>query len=416
MTAATPAAEAQTPVNHDVAPIQLPHRQRIEILIAVLLGIFLAALDQTIVGTALPVIVSELQGNDVYMWAFTSYLLTATISGPIYGKLSDIFGRRIIFTIGVSIFLLGSVLCSLSQEMWQFILFRGIQGLGAGALFPVALAIIGDIFAPSERGQYQGFFGAVFGVSTLVGPALGGLITDNFGWHWIFWSTCPSAGRAGRHLAHAAYADRLGGGPAYRLPRARRSWRRPWCRCSSASPTSSSANGPIWTSAVSSLWACFSSRSSCWSNRARRSRSCRCACSAIRDFTASVTAFFLAAMGFFAAVVFLPRWFQLVHGNSATESGYQILPLLLGLIVSAIATGQIVSRTERYKALTVAALLVTRVRAVPAHQHPAGHARCRCCGYGWRSPAWASARASPSSRSSCRTPCPCGSWARRPAA
>ena len=192
MTADAPAAEQpQSPVNHDVAPIQLPHRQRIEILIAVLLGIFLAALDQTIVGTALPVIVSELQGNDVYVWAFTAYLLTATISGPIYGKLSDIFGRRIIFTIGVSIFLIGSVLCSLSQEMWQFIVFRGIQGLGAGALFPVALAVIGDIFAPSERGRYQGFFGAVFGVSTLVGPALGGLITDNFGWHWIFLVNVP---------------------------------------------------------------------------------------------------------------------------------------------------------------------------------------------------------------------------------
>ncbi len=255
MTAAAPAAEQpqlQTAANlHDVAPIQLPHRQRIEILIAVLLGIFLAALDQTIVGTALPVIVSELQGNDVYVWAFTSYLLTATISGPIYGKLSDIFGRRIIFTIGVSIFLLGSVLCSLSQEMWQFILFRGIQGLGAGALFPVALAIIGDIFAPSERGKYQGFFGAVFGVSTLVGPALGGFITDNFGWHWIFlrqrarsaWSCSSSSGARCRRASRQdvdRHIDYLGAAVC---------WPRPWCRSSSASPTSSSANGPIRTSA-----------------------------------------------------------------------------------------------------------------------------------------------------------------------
>ena len=360
MTADAPAAEQpQTTANHDVAPIQLPHRQRIEILIAVLLGIFLAALDQTIVGTALPVIVSELQGNDVYVWAFTSYLLTATISGPIYGKLSDIFGRRIIFTIGVSIFLIGSVLCSLSQEMWQFILFRGIQGLGAGALFPVALAVIGDIFAPSERGRYQGFFGAVFGVSTLVGPALGGLITDNFGWHWIFlvnvpiglvvlvviWRTLPTriASDVDRHIDYLGasvlafalvplligftnkqfgeWTDLDVGGlillglllvPVFVLVEAR-------------------AKEPILPLQLFG----------------------------IRDFTASVLAFFLAAMGFFAAVVFLPRWFQVVNGNSATESGYQILPLLLGLIVSAIATGQIVSATKRYKALTVAALLVT---------------------------------------------------------
>lgn len=163
---------------HDRAPIELPHNVRMEILGAVLLGIFLAALDQTIMGTALPRIVTDLHGNDVYVWAFTSYLLTATVSGPLYGKLSDIFGRRPIFIFGVSIFLIGSLLCGISQEMWQFLVFRGIQGLGAGALFPIALAIIGDIFAPSERGKYQGFFGAVFGVASLIGPAMGGIITD----------------------------------------------------------------------------------------------------------------------------------------------------------------------------------------------------------------------------------------------
>src|SRR5688500_12085421 len=175
----------------DRAPIELPHRTRMEILGAVLLGIFLAALDQTIVGTALPVIVTDLNGNDVYVWAFTAYLVTATISGPIYGKLSDLFGRRPIFIIGVLVFLAGSLLCGLSQEMWQLIAFRGLQGLGAGALFPIALAIIGDIFAPSERGKYQGFFGAVFGVSSIIGPAIGGLITDNFGWHWVFFVNLP---------------------------------------------------------------------------------------------------------------------------------------------------------------------------------------------------------------------------------
>ena len=178
-------------VDQDRAPIELPHRVRLEILGAVLLGIFLAALDQTIVGTALPVIVTDLNGNDVYVWAFTAYLVTATISGPIYGKLSDLFGRRPIFIIGVVIFLLGSILSGLSQEMWQLIAFRGLQGLGAGALFPIALAIIGDIFAPSERGKYQGFFGAVFGLSSLLGPGLGGLITDNFGWQWIFYVNVP---------------------------------------------------------------------------------------------------------------------------------------------------------------------------------------------------------------------------------
>ena len=140
---------ASNPPIQDRAPIELPHRVRMEILFAVLLGILLAALDQTIVGTALPVIVTDLNGNDVYVWAFTSYLLTATISGPIYGKLSDLYGRRPIFIIGVSIFLVGSLLCGLSQEMWQFILFRGIQGLGAGAGVIIAsgarIRLVGDV-------------------------------------------------------------------------------------------------------------------------------------------------------------------------------------------------------------------------------------------------------------------------------
>ena len=154
---------AMNPPAQDRAPIELPHRVRMEILFAVLLGIFLAALDQTVVGTALPVIVTDLNGNDVYVWAFTAYLLTATISGPIYGKLSDLYGRRPIFLSASRSSWSARLLCGLSQEMWQFILFRGLQGLGAGALFPVALAIVADLFTPSERGKYQGFFGAVFG-------------------------------------------------------------------------------------------------------------------------------------------------------------------------------------------------------------------------------------------------------------
>src|SRR2546428_6475208 len=132
--------------------VELSPRERLEILGAILLALFLFALDQTVVGTALPRIVTDLRGNDLYTWAVTVYLLTATISGPIYGKLSDLFGRRPIVIFAVSVFLIGSLLSGLSQEMWQFVAFRGLQGLGAGALFPVALAVIGDMFDASERG------------------------------------------------------------------------------------------------------------------------------------------------------------------------------------------------------------------------------------------------------------------------
>ena len=167
---------SQSPPGYaDVAPVQLEHTARMRILGAVMVGIFLAALDQTVVGTALPRIISDLSGNELYTWAITAYLLTSTISGPLYGKLSDLFGRRPIFLTGIAIFMVGSLLAGISQEMWQLVAARGVQGLGAGALFPIALAVIGDLFAPSERGRYQGLFGAVFGLSTLIGPALGGV-------------------------------------------------------------------------------------------------------------------------------------------------------------------------------------------------------------------------------------------------
>ena len=161
------------------------------ILGAVMVGVFLAALDQTVVGTALPRIITDLGGNSLYTWAFTAYLLTSTISGPLYGKLSDLFGRRPIFLFGIGVFMIGSLLAGLSQEMWQLVAARGIQGLGAGALFPIALAVIGDLFAPSERGRYQGLFGAVFGLSVLVGPAIGGIITDTIGWPFVFFLNLP---------------------------------------------------------------------------------------------------------------------------------------------------------------------------------------------------------------------------------
>jgi EmrB/QacA subfamily drug resistance transporter len=353
MTTATPAAAPEW----DRAPLELPQRTRIEIFIVVLLGIFLAALDQTIVGTALPVIVTDLKGNDVYTWAFTSYLLTATVSGPLYGKLSDLFGRRIIFMIGVSVFLIGSVLCAISGEMWQLILFRGIQGLGAGALFPVSLAIIADIFAPSERGKYQGFFGAIFGISFLIGPAIGGILTDTVGWHWIFlvnvplglvvllviWRTLPirietSVERKIDYLGAAIFVAALVPILIGLTNKQFGDWSDP------------EVGGLVALGL--GLAAVF-----VWVESRAKEPILPLGLFRIRAFTASVFAMFFAAMGFFAAVVFMPRWYQVVQGTSATEAGYQILPLLGGLVVSAILSGQIVARTGRYKAIIFVALL-----------------------------------------------------------
>jgi EmrB/QacA subfamily drug resistance transporter len=337
--------------------VELSPRAKLEILGATLLALFLFALDQTVVGTALPRIITDLKGNELYVWSITIYLLTSTISGPIYGKLSDLFGRRPIFIFAVSLFLIASVLAGLSQEMWQFILFRGLQGLGGGAMFPVALAVVADLYTPAERGKYLGFFGAVFGFSSILGPALGGLITDNFSWHWIFfinvpvglislfviWRLLPAIRRpeAARNIDYVGAAVFTAAIAPFLIGLTNRQtadWTDPW------------VGGLILVGlAFGALFVWIESRAP--------EPLIPLALFKVRAFTISVIAMFLAAFGFFAAVVFLPRWFQTVLGASATESGYNILPLLAALIFSAIASGQIVARTGRYKLLIIGSLI-----------------------------------------------------------
>jgi EmrB/QacA subfamily drug resistance transporter len=347
----------QQPQFADRPPIELPHPVRMRILGAVMIGIFLAALDQTVVGTALPRIITDLGGNELYTWAFTAYLLTSTISGPLYGKLSDLFGRRPIFLFGIGVFMVGSVCSGLAQEMWQLVAARGIQGLGAGALFPIALAVIGDLFSPSERGRYQGLFGAVFGLSVLIGPAIGGLLTDTIGWPWVFFFNLP--------IGAIVFAIVWRSLPSYHL--------------GSERPSIDFVGAGLFTAALVPILVGLTNKQTAqwtdptvggliaigavialvfivWESRAREPI-VPLSLFRNRTFTISVIAFFLSSFGFLAAVVFLPRWFQVVNGSSATESGYQILPLLGGLIISATAAGQIVSRTGRYRLLAFGALL-----------------------------------------------------------
>lgn len=166
-------------------------RARIVVVIALMLGMALAALDTTVVGTAMPSIVGKLGGFDLYSWVFSIYLLTSTTTVPIYGKLADLYGRKLIFLFGIALFLLGSVASGASQTMEQLIIFRAVQGLGAGAVLPLVLTIIGDIFDLAERARVQGFFSGVWGVSSVVGPAIGGLIVDHFSWRWVFYINVP---------------------------------------------------------------------------------------------------------------------------------------------------------------------------------------------------------------------------------
>jgi len=344
----------------DAPAVQLSSRARLEILGAILLALFLFALDQTVVGTALPVIVTDLHGDQLYTWSVTVYLLTATISGPIYGKLSDLFGRRPIFIWAVSLFLVSSVFAGLSQEMWQFILFRGLQGLGGGAVFPVALAVVADLYTPAERGKYLGLFGAMFGLSSLLGPGIGGLITDNFGWHWIFFVNVPLA------LISLVVLWRLL--PPIRRPDAARhiDYLGAAVFTAAIAPfliglTNKQSPGAQWTDpAVGGLMLLGLAIGVVfvWIESRVPEPIVRLDLFRIPSFTISVAAMFLAAFGFFGAVIFLPRYFQVVAGASATESGYNLLPILAALIISATASGQIVARTHHYKALIFVSMIL----------------------------------------------------------
>ena len=353
------------------ASTQVDHRARLEILVAILLGLFLAALDQTIVQTALPRIVSDLRGVELLTWVVTVYLLTSTITGPFYGKLSDLYGRKPLLIIGITLFLLGSVLSGLSREMWQLIAARGIQGLGAGSLFPIALAVIGDLFTPQERGRYQGLFGAVFGVSAILGPWLGGVLTDTLGWHWIFFVNVPIG------LVSLFVIFRL-------MPNVRRP---------DASRNLDYLGAAIFTVAISLLLIGLTNKQTAdWATPQVGGLIAAALALGVlflvaesrakepivplelfrnRTYAASMVAVFLGAIGFFGAFIFLPQWFQFVHGTSATESGWATLPFLAGLITSSIVAGVLISRTGRYKwlmvgsfALTAAGLLLmTNLRA-----------------------------------------------------
>src|SRR5579872_4701892 len=179
------------PMGQDINTPQFTRRETIFTMVAVLLVMLLASLDQTIVGTAMPRIITDLQGFDRYTWVTTAYLLTSTVMVPIYGKLSDLFGRKPIFLIGVVLFLVGSAASGASQSMNQLIAFRAFQGLGAAALLPIALAVIGDLFTPRERGKWQGVTGGVFGLSAILGPTLGGWITQYSSWRWVFYVNLP---------------------------------------------------------------------------------------------------------------------------------------------------------------------------------------------------------------------------------
>lgn len=335
----------------------LPRRQLMIVFAGLMIGLFLAALDQTIVGTAMPRIIADLDGFALYSWAFTAYMVASTAVVPVFGKLSDLYGRKYLFLGGIVVFLIASALCGLSQTMPQLIAFRGLQGVGAGVLMANAFAIIGDIFPPAERGKYQGIFGAVFGLAGVIGPLLGGFLTDSISWHWVFYVNIPigivAIAVLWRYFPHIQPHG----------PRRPIDWMGIVTLLAGVVPlllglswAGNDAAGAAPQIALALGLAAVMLTAFVLAERRAAEPIMPLSLFGNRTFAVSIVTLSLTTVGMFGAIIYVPLFLQGILGASATESGLALLPFTIGMVVASGVSGQVISRTGRYRNLALLGL------------------------------------------------------------
>lgn len=360
-----------------------PHRRELlATFSALVLVLLLASLDQTIVATALPIIVDEIGGLSHLSWIVTAYLLSSTVVVPLYGKLGDLYGRRVVLQSAILIFLAGSLLCGMAQNLPELIAFRFVQGLGGGGLIVTAIAVVGDIVAPRERGRYQGFFGGVFGLSTVLGPLLGGFIVDHFSWRWIFLINLPLGLLAlfviNRTIHSRAAKDEVppidyAGAGLLAL-------------ALTSVVLVSSLGATLWTEAPVSLFAILLAgvlalAGFLYVETRVPDPLVPLSLFRIRAFVIGTSVGFIVGMALFGSITLLPVYFQVVKGLDPTSAGLHMTPMMLGVFVSSITSGQIISRVGRYKlfpvvgtaVMTGALLLLSTIEAETPASRAAGY-------------------------------------------
>ena len=352
-------------MNHYKTRYDLSKDKIIMIMAGLMVGLLVAALDNSIISTAMPKVINNLQGMEYYVWPFTSYMLSSTIAIILFGKLSDIYGRKLIIIFGIILFVITSMLCGLSNNIFELILFRGLQGIGGGILLSLPFILVGEIFSPKERGKYMGILASVFGISSVLGPILGGVITDAVGWRWIFFVNVPVGIAAVSILMYSLPNFKLDGVKkvidysgiiTFTLALSGLFMALTFARDLNSYPMSEIVGILIFSAVMFVLFI--------WAEKRAIEPILPLNLFNNSIFTISSVENFLASALIFSGIIYVPLFAQNILGMSATNAGFLMIPMLISLTIASNIAGQIISRTGKYKKLAIAEFVITGIGIV----------------------------------------------------